>query len=218
MATPFARRLAQLTTAIRARPVPLLRRTLAVALLLLAALLAARPAATGGDDALPTLVFARDLPLGTTLQAGDVRVVELPEQARPSGVLRESGEVTGQRLVGVAREGEPVTGARLLDRVPTPAGSVTVPVRLDDPDIAPLLRSGSRVDIVAAGVDTADPPAEQVLASKVPVVSVLMPDSSRGAAPSSSEEGPLVLVAARPEPAARLAAIAADQPVTVTLR
>ncbi|MBB3050452.1 Flp pilus assembly protein CpaB [Prauserella isguenensis] len=218
MAIPFTRQVAQLTTAVRARPVPVLRRVLAVALLLLAALIAARPATAGDDDTRPTLVFARDLALGSTLRPGDVRVADVPARLLPSGALRKPDEIAGQHLVGVAREGEPVTDARLLDRAPTPAGTVTVPVRLDDPDVAPLLRSGSRVDIVAAGPDTAGKPAKRVLASEVPVLSVLAPDTAGGAVPSSSEEGPLLLVAARPEPAARLAAAAADRPVTVTLR
>ncbi|MCR3722632.1 MULTISPECIES: SAF domain-containing protein [Prauserella salsuginis group] len=220
MAVPFARRTAQLTTALRARPVPVLRRVLAVALLLLAVLIAASPATAGDDETQtrPTLVFARDVPLGSTLRAGDVRVSALPVDLRPSGALRKPDEIIGQHLVGVAREGEPVTDARLLDRAPTPAGTVTVPVRLDDPDVAPLLHSGSHVDIVVPGTGTADRPAKQVLASEVPVLSVLMPGSPDRAAPGSSDEGPLVLVAARPEPATRLAAVAADQPVTVTLR
>ncbi|GAA1236165.1 SAF domain-containing protein [Prauserella halophila] len=218
MATPFARHVAHLTTAVRARPVPVLRRVLAVALLLLAVLIAARPATAGDDDTLPTLVFARDLPLGTTLQAADVRVADLPEQARPASALQEPDDIAGEDLVGVAREGEPVTDARLVDRAPTPPGTVTVPVRLTDPDVAPLLRSGSHVDLVAPGSGTAGEPAEQALASNVPVLSVLAPDSATGTAPSPSDEGPLVLVAARPEPAARLAAVAADRPVTVTLR
>lgn len=217
MAIPFARHVAQLTTTLRARPVPVLRRILAAALLLLAVLIAARPA-TAADDTRPTLVFTRDLPLGSTLGADDVRVVDVPTKLRPSGALREPDGIDGQHLVGVAREGEPVTDARLLDRTPTPPGAVTVPVTLNDPDIARLLRSGSHVDIVAPGAGTAERPTRQVLASDVPVLSVLMPDSSTGTAPGSSDDGPLVLVAAQPEPAARLAAVAAGQPVTVTLR
>ncbi|GAA1198434.1 SAF domain-containing protein [Prauserella alba] len=218
MATPFARRVTQLAAALRARPVPVLRRVMAAALLLLAVLIAARPAAAGDDTTLPTLVFARDVSLGSTLRAGDVRVVDVPVDLRPSGALRKPDAVTGQHLVGVAREGEPVTDARLLDRTPTPNGTVTVPVRLNDPDIASLLHAGSHVDIVVPGAGTADVPAKQVLASEVPVLSVLMPDSPGSASPGSSSDAPLVLVAARPEPAARLAAVAADRPVTVTLR
>lgn len=218
MTAPFARRLARSTAALRARPVAVLRRVFAVALLLLAVFLAAGPATADGDGTRPTLVFARDLPLGTTLKSADVRVVDLPESARPAGALGKPDKIAGQRLVGVAREGEPVTDARTLDALPAPPGTVTVPVRLGDSDVAPLVRSGSRVDVVALGPDTGDEAGEQVLASDVPVMSVV-PSTSEDSGPTSpSEDGPLLLVAARPDPAARLAAVSLSQPVTVTLR
>ncbi|KMS65928.1 SAF domain-containing protein [Prauserella rugosa] len=204
--------------ALRARPLPALRRLVAVALLLLAAVLAAHPATAGDGATRPTLVFARDVALGTTLKAADVRTVELPASARPHGAIAEPDKIAGQRLVGVARQGEPVTDSRLADLAPTPAGTVTVPVRLGDADIAPLLHSGSRVDIVALGPDASDHGGEQVLASDVPVLSVIASDSGEGAARTANGAGPLVLVAAKPGPAAHLAAMSLSRPVTVTLR
>ncbi|OLT41739.1 hypothetical protein BJF85_04845 [Saccharomonospora sp. CUA-673] len=224
MTTNVTRALTRWTATVRARPIPVLRRVLAVALLLLAVALATRPATAHDDATRPILVFARDVPLGATLQEADVRTVDLPAAAHPRGALTKSDEIPGQRLMGVAREGEPVTDSRLADRAPTPAGTVTVPIRLADADLAPLLHPGSRVDIVALGSGASEQGGEQVLASDIPVLSVAASDgpgsadAGSGIAAHGAGEGPLVLVAARPDPAARLAAVSLSQPVTVTLR
>jgi Flp pilus assembly protein CpaB len=195
---------------LQSRRARLIRRWLAAGLLLTGALLFAHPGSARGAPTTPTVVAAHDLPSGATLHAADVRLADLPDDARPSGVLSTLDVVDGQLLAGAVRAGEPLTDVRLASAIPASGdpGTATVPVRLADAAVAELLRPGQRVDVVAApepGV-----PAS-VLAGGATVVTV-------GEREASAAKGPLVLLRLPEAIATRVAAISLERPVTVTLR
>ncbi|MFI5591376.1 SAF domain-containing protein [Amycolatopsis sp. NPDC051758] len=195
---------------LQSRRARLIRRWLAAGLLLTGALLFAHPGSARGAPTTPTVVAAHDLPSGATLRAADVRLADLPDDARPSGVLSTLDVVDGQLLAGAVRAGEPLTDVRLASAIPASGdpGTATVPVRLADAAVAELLRPGQRVDVVAApepGV-----PAS-VLAGGATVVTV-------GKREASAAKGPLVLLRLPEAIATRVAAISLERPVTVTLR
>jgi Flp pilus assembly protein CpaB len=195
---------------LQSRRARLIRRWLAAGLLLTGALLFAHPGSARGAPTTPTVVAAHDLPSGATLRAADVRLADLPDDARPSGVLSTLDVVDGQLLAGAVRAGEPLTDVRLASAIPASGdpGTATVPVRLADAAVAELLRPGQRVDVVAApepGV-----PAS-VLAGGATVVTV-------GEREASAAKGPLVLLRLPEAIATRVAAISLERPVTVTLR
>ena len=75
------------------------RRLVALVLVLLAAVLALRPARREADSTVPMLVAAHDLPPGTTLRAGDVEVSRLPPSLRPPAALTTPTQVTGHDAV-----------------------------------------------------------------------------------------------------------------------
>jgi Flp pilus assembly protein CpaB len=193
-----------------------LRRLFATALILLAALLALRPAARTGEPVEPLVVAAHDLAPGVNLTAGDVRVVPVPVGLRPSAGLGSAGEVTGRVLAGAAASGEPITRARLVGPENTRLATggpdaVAVPVRLADAGVADLLTPGARVDVV-----TADPhSAAAVLAEDATVVTVRSAADDRATA---ERPGRLVVVAMPRDKATRVASVSLKQPVTVTLR
>lgn len=201
----------------------LVRRVLAGALLVVAVCLAVRTvdgpdsvAAAGGT---PTVVAAHDLSPGTVLSAEDVDLRSLPEVAVPAGALGETGSVTGRTLAGAARSGEPITDVRLVGPANTrlttgESGTVAVPVRLADPGVAALLRSGSRVDVIAAGRrdDAPEDRRPGVVVSDVAVVTV------RDTAGDSGAPRKLVVLAVPRESAPRVAAASLDGAVTVALR
>ncbi|MEV6830387.1 SAF domain-containing protein [Amycolatopsis sp. NPDC051102] len=184
----------------------LIRRWLAACLLLTGALLLIHPGSARGA---PTVLAARDLPSGAALHAADVRLADVPDQARPTGVLSSLDAVDGRLLAGAVRAGEPLTDVRLVT-VPAPGepGTATVPVRLADAAVAELLGPGRRVDVVAAPEPGA--PAS-VLAGGATVVTV-------GHQEPSTAKGALVLLRLPEEIATRVAAISLERPVTVTLR
>ncbi|WP_197318708.1 RcpC/CpaB family pilus assembly protein [Saccharomonospora sp. NB11] len=199
---------------LRGRSLVLVRRGIAIALLLVAAGLAAVPG-TDQERTLPTLVTTRDVTSGSALSSADLRVVDMAVATRPDGALSELRQAVHRRLVGPARAGEPVTDVRLDDRRSVPPGFTTVPLRLADPDVSGLLRPGARVDVVVPAGDGTD--QADVLAEGARVVMVTKPEPERIGGPLHTHR-PLVLVAVAAEQAAHVAAAGLDRPVTVALR
>ncbi len=190
----------------QSRRTRLIRRWLAVGLFVVGAVLLVHPSSARGA---PTVLAAHDLPSGATLRAGDVRLADLSDEARPTGVLSTLDAVDGRLLAGAVRAGEPLTDVRLATiSAPGDPGTATVPVRLADVAVAALLRPGQRVDVVAAPEPAA--PAS-VLAGGATVVTV-------GHQEPATLKGPLVLLRLPEAAAMRVAAISLERPVTVTLR
>lgn len=195
-----------------------LRRALARHRVLLAAGLAAGSVAAGLSAVAPppaptveVLTAARDLVAGAVVTEADLVQVGLPTALVPSGALTDASLAVGRLLAGPVRRGEPLTdvrvvGSALLDQADR--GTVATPVRLADPAAATLLRAGDRVDVLAA---RADVPVAVVVAADVEVLAV-------PSAIADSGEGALVVLAATPAAAARLAAAAVSGRLSVTVR
>jgi Flp pilus assembly protein CpaB len=182
-------------------------------LVVVALVLALAPAK--GDVTGAVLVAARDLASGAALTEADVAVARWPVELIPAGALRGPADAGGRILAGAARAGEPLTDVRLAG--PAPPGRTgdprvaAVPVRLADPDVAGLLVPGSRVDVITPG-PAADRPV--VLAADAAVVTVVAAESDA----LGQARGRLVLVTLPRADAARVAAAALADQVTVTLR
>ncbi|GAB3445706.1 SAF domain-containing protein [Actinophytocola sediminis] len=190
-----------------------LRRVAAALLVLLALALAIRPPPTAaGEQTVPMLVTARDLPPGASLRPDDVRVVPAPASLRPAAALTAPDQASGRVLAGAASRGEPITQVRLVGREHSrlatgdPA-TVAVPVRLADPEVAALLTPGARVDVVTVSPD--DAVAGVVLAADATVVTVRA---------ATDQPGRLVVIAVPRDTATRLASVSLGQPVAITLR
>ena len=157
------------------------------------------------------LVAARDLSPGAPLTEADVRAASLPASLVPEGALRDRADAVGRSVGGPVRRGEALTDVRLLGSgLLHRTGLVAVPVRLADGATAGLLRAGDRVDVLAAATGGDRPAVRAVtVAAGVQVLAV----------PSAEEasDGALVVVAATPETAARLAAAAVSARLSVTV-
>jgi Flp pilus assembly protein CpaB len=194
-------------------PVHLARQVAAAVLTVLALVLALRPspapAASGGQDSVPVVVSARELPPGTVLGAGDLMTARYPRAAAPAGVAGDPQELMRRVLAGGVGAREPITDARLVGPGVTallPAGQVAAPVRLADLAVAALVHTGDRVDVLAT---TADSPSAEVVAEGALVVATTGTDEGAGAG--------LLLLAVDDGTAARLAAAATTATLTVTL-
>ena len=185
---------------------------------LLAAGLAAAAVAAGlgvvaphAEAGVTVLTAARDLPAGTALVAGDVRRTELPRGVVPDGEV--TGDVVGRVLAAPVRRGEPLTDVRLAGAGLLGAGRglVAVPVRIADAASASLVTAGDRVDVLVAAAVAGGPATAQVVASDAEVLAVPTAVQDAG-------EGALLVVAATPAVAARLAAAAVGGRLSVTLR
>jgi len=153
------------------------------------------------------LAAARDLTGGAVPTSDDLRTVDLPPGAVPSGALRPGADLTARLLTGPVRAGEPLTDARFLAPPAVPPGSLAYPFRVDDADISALLRVGDHVNLYAASSTTAD--AASLLGRSVRVVAL--------PTPRSATTGALIVVATTPEIATRLAQASTNSRITVAL-
>jgi pilus assembly protein CpaB len=203
---------------------PHLRRRLLAGLLAAAGVIIAASSLGHTASGVSVAVAAHDLAAGSRLNAGDITVVSLPTGAVPAGTQASAGALVGQTLTGPVRAREPLTDLRLTAApgvAGLAAGLVAAPVRLADPDVAPLLHPGSRVDVLAA-VDAAGAPGgtskataslATIVARDVEVLAV----SSTSEAKASVAGGTLVVLAVTRSDAQTLAGGEANGKLSVTL-
>ena len=115
----------------------------------------------------------RDLPIGATLGASDVRTVRL---ATPPDGFLTPGKVVGAVLSGPVRRGEVLTDARLVpSNGPRPGtGRIAVPIRPADPATVELLSAGMHVAVLSVDDDG----RATVLAADAVVLSIPPPPKS----------------------------------------
>ena len=150
-----------------------------------------------------------DLVAGSPLSAGDLVSVALPAAVAPQGAIARISSVVGRAVAGPVRKGEALTDVRLVGAglLPSGAGQVAVPVRLADAGTVTLLHAGERVDVLAAPTQGTGPAV--VVAHGLPVLAVPTTEQS--------SDGGLVVLAATPSIAARLATAAIHDRLSVTV-
>ncbi|MBY8857894.1 flagellar biosynthesis protein FlgA [Nocardia sp. CA2R105] len=194
----------------------LARRILAAALTVLAAFLLLRgnPAA----QRVEVVVAAHDLPPGRAVAAADLRIAAFTANSLPGGAIHEPAPLLGATLSAPMRAGEIFTDLRVLG--PRLAAAATaapdariVPIRLADNAVAEILRTGDRVDVVAAAEpDTPTATPARTLASGAVVVSI--PErSDTGKSPRSEDR--VVLIALDSAHATTVAAASLRTALTV---
>lgn len=181
----------------------LVRRLIAVGLLVTAGAVALNPPPVSGGQSVVALT--RDLPIGAELTAQDLEVLRV--ERVPDGAIVDPARAQGQVLAGRARRGEVITDARLADPVgPNPgSGRVAVPVRPADPAIVDLIGPGMHVAIILVG----EAGAATVLAADA-IVLAIPPAPERG-----NSDRP-ILLAVPTEAADRI--VAAGLAGTIALR
>lgn len=198
------------------------RRTLAAVLLCLAAGAAVHELTPPSAAMAPVAVAARDLAAGATVSAADLRVARLPADAVPQGASSEPSRLVGQRLAGPVRGGEAITDAGLVGPgllAGTAADTAAVPIRVADPASLQLLRPGQLVDVMLSADSGGTSGTGTTLAAQVPVLWAGGAGGAGAAGPwlgAQDAEG-LLVVAARPDQALRVAGASARGKVFFTL-
>lgn len=181
------------------------------------AIQALAPPPPAGTD---VVVAARDLPAGTLLSAGDLRLAYRPTSDVPGGALGTTAAATGRPVSSAVRRGEVLTDVRLVGPGALrglAAGTVAAPVRIADAESAALLRPGDVVDLLAASAVPDAPTGEaRLVASAVRVL--LAPRQQRSGLTAGVGNGALLLVATSSSTAARLAAAVVTDRLSVVLR
>lgn len=185
-------------------------RRLAIALLLcMAAALTVHQLTPPPADTATALAAARDLPAGTALAAADLAPLRIPPQMVGPGAITEVGEAAGMQLAAPLRKGQLLTDTQLLGPgllTGSPPGSAAVPLRMADPSSIQLVSPGQLVNVVLTGGNgyNQNTPSE-VLAASVPVLWTSGQGGKTGQWLGTAETDGLIVVAAAPEQAARLA-------------
>jgi Flp pilus assembly protein CpaB len=185
-------------------------RRLAIALLLcIAAGITVHQLTPAPADTATTLAAARDLPAGTALTAADLAPAKIPPQLVNAGSITDPREATGKQLAAPLRKGQLLTDSQLLGPgllAGAPPGSAAVPLRMADPSSIQLVSPGQLVNVVLTGANGYDHNSpSQVLASSVPVLWTSGQGGKTGQWLGTGETDGLIVVAAAPEQAARLA-------------
>jgi pilus assembly protein CpaB len=169
----------------------------------------------------PVLVAAKDLAGGTRLVADDVRMKDIAPASLPEGALRTPAFAAGRTLDAPVRKGEVLTDVRLVGKAFLDSygdGRVAAPVRIADAASVRLLRAGDIVDVLAAGVgaDGSATSIARVVAAATPVLAIpTINESPFGSTDSTS--GALVVVVTSTETAARLAAAAVTDRLSLVI-
>ena len=178
------------------------RRPVAAGLAFLAVLCALTALRPAPPSTVSVLVAATDLPWGTALTPERLNTVSIPESYAVPGAITDPSTVNRRLLAAPMRAGEVLTDSRLA-APPRADGTLAVPVRLADADVAALLAPGMRLDIVAVGRSgDASVVAEQVRLITIP----------------EGTTGSLLLVAADRATAIRLAAASSQGDLSAILR
>jgi pilus assembly protein CpaB len=210
MASAFAEHLIRLRRAVGTH-----RRLLAAGFAAAAVAAALNVVAPAPPRTLPVVVATTDLPAGLSLRPDHLQTAEVPTDLAPRGALTAAEDAIGEVLGAPLRAGEALTDVRLVGPPLVDGyggGKVAAPVRIADAAAVRLLRTGDRVDVLAA--DPSGVAQTVVVASAAPVVVVPDADDEVG----SAQTGGLVVLAVTPDTARQLVRAAVVGPLSVTLR
>ncbi|MDR6987656.1 Flp pilus assembly protein CpaB [Paenarthrobacter nitroguajacolicus] len=185
-------------------------RRLTVALLLcLAAGLAVQQLTPVPEQRVSVLVAARDLPTGTSLAESDFTLQDVPPDLAIPGALPDGAPFAGRQLASPLSKGQIPTESNLLGPgllTGAPVGTAAVPLRMADPSSIQLLSPGQLVTVVLTAAGSYDESREsQVLAGPVPVLWTSAHGGKAGEWLGTSDTEGLVVVAADPQQAEKLA-------------
>ncbi|MET4899098.1 RcpC/CpaB family pilus assembly protein [Paenarthrobacter sp. CC6] len=185
-------------------------RRLCVALLLcLAAGLAVQQLTPVSAARVSVLVAARDLPAGASLKESDFTRVDVAAELAISARVDDVATLVGRQLASPLGKGQTPTDSSLLGPgllAGTPAGSAAVPLRMADPSSIQLLSPGQLVTVVLTASGSYDESRQsQVLAGPVPVLWTSAQGGKAGEWLGTSDTEGLVVVAANPQQAEKLA-------------
>jgi len=160
------------------------------------------------DATAATWAAAKDLPAGRVLAASDLAAVHVPPGVLPGGSLGLPA-LEGKQLAVALRKGQLLTDSQLVGPgllAGSQPGAAAVPLRMADPASIQLISPGQLVNVVlTSGDGSGQAPASRLLASAVPVLWTSAQGGKAGQWLDAGETDGLMVVAADPEQAQRLA-------------
>lgn len=181
-----------------------------VALLLcVAAGIAVHQLTPASEKRVQVLAAARNLPAGSSLGAADLLPLDVPPDMAVPGAFPAGAGFSGRQLASPLQKGQIPTEAQLLGPgllTGAPAGSAAVPLRIADPESVRLLSPGQLITVVLTGAGGFEESRKsEVLATAVPVLWTSAQGGKPGQWLGTGETDGLVVVAAGPAEAEKLA-------------
>ncbi len=140
-------------------------------------------------ETVPVLAAAEPLTVGTTLEAGMLKLIDLPPDARPEGAFTKPSQVLGEVVIQPISAGEVILPTRLTQGAGVPLSvrirsgmrAITLDVG-NASTLAGMLEPDSRVDVILDAANASD--AEALQMQNVKVLAV-----GRRLEPGSWQEG-----------------------------
>jgi pilus assembly protein CpaB len=173
------------------------------------------------------LVADHDLPIGTLIREGDVRVVRTGEGALPAGVITAPRDAIGRGVISQIYAGEPLVEARLA---PTgggaglagtiPVGMRAVALRVDQViGLAGFVVPGMRVDVLIAGNDSGGRPQDTLSRTILQNIEVLSAGQKTEHTPDGKpSDAQVVNLLVKPDEAEILSLASTEAKVQLVLR
>lgn len=174
------------------------------------------------------VVAARDMPIGTLLQPGDLKLVSLPERDLPAGAILLVKNASNRVLLYPANTNEPVlqqklSGVTTAEGLPSTIepGYRAVSVQVTDTGVLAMVQPNSRVDVLFTRPGSVTEASTSIILQNVKVLSNgRLPASGQGpeskAAPAP--RSPVVTLIMRPEEAEKLELAKNQGKISLSLR
>jgi Flp pilus assembly protein CpaB len=160
------------------------------------------------DATVSAWAAAKDLPAGRVLAPSDLVAIQVPPGVLPGGTPDQT-VMEGKQLAVALRKGQLLADSLLVGPgllAGSPPGAAAVPLRMADPASIQLVSPGQLINVVmtsGSGPEQAAP--SQLLASAVPVLWTSARGGRAGQWLDTAETDGLIVVAADPDQAGRLA-------------
>jgi pilus assembly protein CpaB len=178
---------------------------------------------TGNRPTVDVVVAAEEIPIGSRVEATQVKLVAWPVEAQPEGTLRATKDVLGSIVRTTVERNQPILqqdlvaqGAGLLPLM-IPEGMRGMSIRVDNvTGVSGFITPNSHVDVIVAGTPEGEPDQK----SKVVLqnVKVLATGKSIEQKDEKPVEVPTVTLLVSPEDAERLTLAIRFEPVRLALR
>ena len=178
------------------------------------------------------VVAARDMPLGTLLRKGDLKLVQYPEHDVPRGVFFQVNDALNRVVLVPLANNEPVLGSKLSGATSAEGVAATiepgyraVSVQISDVSgVAGLIQPNSRVDVLFTRPGTMAEAATSTILQNVKVLSTgrAAPTATAGQAPQAVDprtpRSPVVTLVLTPYDAQKLELAKNQGKISLSLR
>jgi pilus assembly protein CpaB len=180
---------------------------------------------TGNEAGVQVVVAVNDIPVGSKLEARDVRVITLPQSAVPPGAFSTTTKVLHRGAVLPISKGEFILSSKLAAEnagagLPSmiPQGMRAVSVRVNDVvSVAGFVQPGTHVDVLSTGNQGGGNERQTTTVLENVLVLAVGKSLDRNAS-ADAQTAPVITLAVSPDDAQKLALVSSEGRIQLSLR